>query len=251
MDRRGASERGAVTVWMTVVVGLAALTMVWVGRAGRDAVDSSHAQSVADLAAIAAVDGGEPAVRDVARRNRARVLDVRWVGDRVVVRVERDGVVASATATAIVEPIEDEQRPTSTALSATLAPRLAPDPPRLFSWPSIPPTWVGRVVPTRAADPPASPVRPIGPRARHPHRPCQRHQRRVGPPRRASRRAPPASPMIARRPQPLRPRPLRPFLGRMRNPRPSRRLNRCRPTPSPIATCVGVASNSKPARSGA
>ena len=61
-----------------------------------------RAQIAADAAALAAVNGGEAAARNLADRNGATILTIRWVGttaDVVEVTVEVDGIPAHAFAT--------------------------------------------------------------------------------------------------------------------------------------------------------
>ena len=61
-----------------------------------------RAQIAADAAALAAVNGGEEAARQLASRNDAEVLNIQWVGadaDIVEVMVEVDGMSAQAFAT--------------------------------------------------------------------------------------------------------------------------------------------------------
>ena len=60
-----------------------------------------RAQIAADAAALAAVHGGEEAARQLADRNDAEILNIRWVGtnaDIVEVTVEVDGMSAQAFA---------------------------------------------------------------------------------------------------------------------------------------------------------
>ena len=61
-----------------------------------------RAQIAADAAALAAINGGEEAARQLASRNDAEVLNIQWVGadaDIVEVTVEVDGMSAQAFAT--------------------------------------------------------------------------------------------------------------------------------------------------------
>ncbi len=51
-------DRGSVLVWTAFVMGLCALMMVWLGRIGAAGTVTARAQSVADVAALAGVDGG-------------------------------------------------------------------------------------------------------------------------------------------------------------------------------------------------
>jgi hypothetical protein len=112
-------DRGSVLVWTAFVVGLVAVLLVCTGRIGSAGTTASRAQAVADLAALAAVDGGHRAADEVARRNGARLVGYADDTDVVVVRVRCRGATATARATADTS-------------SARGAPRLPP-------WPSIPP----------------------------------------------------------------------------------------------------------------
>jgi hypothetical protein len=61
-----------------------------------------RAQIAADAAALAAINGGEEAARQLASRNDAEILNIQWVGtnaDIVEVTVEVDGMRARAFAT--------------------------------------------------------------------------------------------------------------------------------------------------------
>ena len=66
---------------VTVVVALALVPLA------RGASDRARAQAAADAAALAGATAGEPAAREVARANHARLLRLLRRGDEVWVRV--------------------------------------------------------------------------------------------------------------------------------------------------------------------
>jgi hypothetical protein len=92
-------DRGSVLVWTAFVVGLSALVIIWVGRIGAAGTDAAHAQSVADVVALAGVDGGRAASIAVARRNGASLRSFEIDDGRVTVSVRLGPAVAEATAT--------------------------------------------------------------------------------------------------------------------------------------------------------
>lgn len=77
---------------LAVVLGLT----VGVARLGRAVVDAARAQTAADAAALAALEGGETQARRTAERNGAVVVVCRCGGDPVEVVVS----IGSAEATA-------------------------------------------------------------------------------------------------------------------------------------------------------
>jgi hypothetical protein len=86
-------------VWTAFVMGLCALVTVWLGRIGAASAEAARAQSVADVAALAAVDGGRAASTAVASRNGASLISFEDEGGRITVRVRLGPTVAQATAT--------------------------------------------------------------------------------------------------------------------------------------------------------
>jgi uncharacterized membrane protein len=92
-------DGGSVLVWTAFVVGLCALVVVWIGRIGAAGTDASRAQSVADVAALAGVDGGRAAATAVAGRNEAQLTSFEDDDGRITVRVRVGPAVAEATAT--------------------------------------------------------------------------------------------------------------------------------------------------------
>jgi hypothetical protein len=90
-------ERGSVTTWVAGVVMLATVLALVVARTAAVGAARGRAQAVADLAALAAVEGGRPAAAAVAHRNGAALVAVGFVGGRADVTVRRDGVRASAS----------------------------------------------------------------------------------------------------------------------------------------------------------
>jgi secretion/DNA translocation related TadE-like protein len=92
------TDRGGVTVWMVLVVGLVGVVGLAVVAMGGGAARSGRAQAVADLAALAAVDGGRTAAEAVAEANGARMVRCRCDGRPVRVEVEWGGRRADAAA---------------------------------------------------------------------------------------------------------------------------------------------------------
>ena len=87
-------DRGSVLVWTAFVMGLCALMMVWLGRIGAAGTVTARAQSVADVAALAGVDGGRAAAIAVARRNGARLTSFEDDDGRITVTVRLGPAVA-------------------------------------------------------------------------------------------------------------------------------------------------------------
>jgi hypothetical protein len=93
-----ARERGSVTVWVAGVTMLAMALMAVSARTAVAATGRGRAQAVADLAALAGVDGGRSAAREVATANDARLVRYAEVDGRVDATVRRDGATAVASA---------------------------------------------------------------------------------------------------------------------------------------------------------
>src|SRR5690606_40716332 len=80
---------------MLALVGVALVALVPVGRA---LAERARARTAADAAALAGAAGGEPAARELAEANGARLLELESDGDEVVVRVQVGDVDAYARA---------------------------------------------------------------------------------------------------------------------------------------------------------
>jgi uncharacterized membrane protein len=92
-------DRGSVLVWTAFVMGLSALVIIWLGQIGAAGTEAARAQSVADVAALAGVDGGREASTVVARRNGASLMSFEDDDGRVTVSVRLGPALAEATAT--------------------------------------------------------------------------------------------------------------------------------------------------------
>jgi hypothetical protein len=103
-------DRGSVLVWTAFVVGLCALMIIWLGRIGAAGTIAARAQSVADAAALAGVDGGRASSNSVARRNGATLTSYEDEEGRITVEVRVGAASAEATATSGDDDIE-RQRP--------------------------------------------------------------------------------------------------------------------------------------------
>lgn len=92
------TERGAAVLWAVATVALCAALMAGVTRVGVASVGHHRAQAVADVVALAAVQG--PSAADaVAEANAATLVAVEQVGGAtVVVTVELHGARAVAAA---------------------------------------------------------------------------------------------------------------------------------------------------------
>ena len=85
---------------LLAVVAVLIVTMsVAVAAMGRTTIDRTRAQTAADAAALAAVDGGPAAARDLAARHGAVVVELSVAGDEVTVTVRLGEVTATARAT--------------------------------------------------------------------------------------------------------------------------------------------------------
>ena len=115
--RRCAAERGQILPLVALLIAAAACALLAIGALGRQVADRAAATTAADTAALAAVSSGASAADAVASANGAVMTDVERLPDGDVrVRVERDGIGASARARAI--------RTTQTGRHAPLAPAL-------------------------------------------------------------------------------------------------------------------------------
>ena len=92
------SESGQTLPILSVVVLLAGLAVIGVGRLGRIADARARAQTAADAGALACVLHGEDAASDLIRTNGAQVVSGEVVGAqcRVIAEVEGEQAVARA-----------------------------------------------------------------------------------------------------------------------------------------------------------
>jgi hypothetical protein len=97
-------EEGQSTPIVAVVLLLAMLLVLGIGRLGAEAVARAEAQAAADAAALAGAAGGEPAARATAADNGATLVAYREQGAQVQVTVRERGQEAAATAEAVVIP---------------------------------------------------------------------------------------------------------------------------------------------------
>ena len=100
-------DEGSVLLWVPLLVGLVAWASWWLATGGATSAVQARAQSVADLAALAAVEGGPPAAGRVARQNGATVLSVvAGAAGRVTVRVRAGATTATAAAQPEDPPVD-------------------------------------------------------------------------------------------------------------------------------------------------
>jgi hypothetical protein len=102
-------ERGSVTIWVAAVAALATVLALIVARTAAAGAMSGRAQAVADLTALAGVDGGRSAAATVAGANRSTLVRYEESADRVDVTVRRDGVSAVASAAPGELPTGEDQ----------------------------------------------------------------------------------------------------------------------------------------------
>ena len=84
---------------VSVVAVLLVVFCLAVGAMGRVAIDRTRAQTAADAAALAALDGGRAAAIDLAQRHGATVTAWSRTGDEVTVVVRIGDTTATARAT--------------------------------------------------------------------------------------------------------------------------------------------------------
>ena len=103
MSRTGSRSRGdggQAAIVLVAVVAVLVVTMVVAAAAmGRTAIDRTRAQTAADAAALAALDGGPDAAGALATRHGAVVVALSVTGDVVTVTVRLGDVTATARAT--------------------------------------------------------------------------------------------------------------------------------------------------------
>ena len=92
-------DSGQAVVLLLAVVVMAVLSVVAVGLFGQRIVDRGRAQTAADAAALAAIEGGRSAAQRLATRNGAVLVGYSEAGDVVTVVVELRGERATARAT--------------------------------------------------------------------------------------------------------------------------------------------------------
>ena len=91
-------QRGQVLPLMAVVVALAALIVVGLGRVGAVVVARAEAQTAADAAALAGALHGRPAAEGLARANGGRLVSWAAAGREVEVVADVRGERARARA---------------------------------------------------------------------------------------------------------------------------------------------------------
>ena len=99
-DDAGRGERGQAAILVVVVATvIGAAVLVGLGGLGRDLVDRARAQTAADAAALASLEGGRAAATRLAAAHGAVI--VAWSGgeDEVTVTVRRGRARATARAT--------------------------------------------------------------------------------------------------------------------------------------------------------
>jgi uncharacterized membrane protein len=95
VNDRGQASVMVLSVSLAMFVTLSAATVTFGGHV----LDRRRAQTVADAAALAALDGGRAAADSIARRHDATVVSYRDDGDHVTVSVRVGSSSASAAAT--------------------------------------------------------------------------------------------------------------------------------------------------------
>ena len=97
---RSRSDGGQAAIVLLAVVAVLLVTMsVAVAAMGRTTIDRTRAQTAADAAALAALDGGPSAATALAARHGAVVVELSVAGDAVTVTVRIGDVNATARAT--------------------------------------------------------------------------------------------------------------------------------------------------------
>ncbi|MGA9278319.1 pilus assembly protein TadG-related protein [Ilumatobacter sp.] len=95
--QRGDRGQAAILV-ITMVAVLAVVFSLAVATMGRTSIDRTRAQTAADAAALAALDGGANAAADLASRHGAVVVGLSRSGSEVTVTVRLGDVSATARA---------------------------------------------------------------------------------------------------------------------------------------------------------
>jgi Flp pilus assembly protein TadG len=91
-------DRGQAVLLMTVVVVFAALVAVGLAQAGTVVLQRQHAQTAADAAALAGLQGGRSAAAQLAASNGAVLQSFERAGSTVTVVVSNGRVRARARA---------------------------------------------------------------------------------------------------------------------------------------------------------
>jgi hypothetical protein len=94
------SERGQVLPLVALVMVVAGLAVVAIGKIGGAAVDRARAATAADAAALAGAAEGKDAARALAKANGGRLADYEEIGDDARARVEVGDATAHARANA-------------------------------------------------------------------------------------------------------------------------------------------------------
>lgn len=89
----------AAVLVVSVVAVLLVVTVLAIAALGRTSIDRTRAQTAADAAALASLDGGPGAAADLAARHGAEVESWSHIGAEVVVVVRIGDVRATARAT--------------------------------------------------------------------------------------------------------------------------------------------------------
>lgn len=96
---RRLTDVGQAVLALAFVAVIAALAAMGVARLGAGMVQRQQAQAAADAVALAAVNGGESRIENVAAANGAEVVRVTWLGEDVMVEVVVHHARAVARAT--------------------------------------------------------------------------------------------------------------------------------------------------------
>jgi len=94
----GRQTEGQALPLLALVVLLAGVLALGLGRMAGDAVDRAVAQTAADAAALAGAADGRDAAVSLARANGAELRDFEWAGADVRVRVTVGRMTATARA---------------------------------------------------------------------------------------------------------------------------------------------------------
>lgn len=103
------NERGSVLPLVALLVVCIGGLCLALGRLGGDANAAARAQTAADAAALAAAAEGEPAAKELAVANGARLLRVSVDGDEVEVVVRVGDVEAVARAVGEAPEAHDDR----------------------------------------------------------------------------------------------------------------------------------------------
>jgi hypothetical protein len=107
----GRGERGQVVPLVALVVLVAGLMLLWLGRLGGAAVARAQARTAADAAALAGAISGRAAAASVAADNGARLVRFEARGDEAFVAVSVGPATASARAAAGFGPAQSARLP--------------------------------------------------------------------------------------------------------------------------------------------